>query len=68
MIGDPLRPAVVLTGYRAAEDGSGNAMRFHGRQLYVQVDTCPSCHEELSESGRDRWSHCPFCGREIRWK
>lgn len=67
MIGDPMAPAMVIMDYRAAEDSDGNVLRFRGQQLYLHVSTCPSCHEELSESGRDLWSYCPLCGRRIKW-
>lgn len=63
-----MRPAFVGKTYRVAKDSDGFALAYCGRPLYIQVYACPSCHEELSESGRDRWNHCPFCGREIKWK
>ena len=67
MIADQMAPAMVETDYRAASDSDGNELHFHGRRLYVHASICPSCHEELSESGRELWDYCPFCGRRIKW-
>ena len=67
MIVDPWAPIMVKMKYRVARDTDGNEMCLHDQQLYVHVSICPSCHEELSESGRDLWGYCPFCGRRIKW-
>lgn len=67
MIVDPLTPITIKMGYRVAEDSDGNELYFHGQKLYVHVSTCPSCDKVLSESGKDLWNYCPFCGHSIKW-
>ena len=67
MIADPMAPTMVEMSYRAAEDEDGKELYFYGRRLYMRVSVCSSCHEKLSESGRELWDYCPFCGRRIRW-
>lgn len=67
MIADSMSPAMVEMEYRVASDSDDNELRFRGRKLYMRVSTCPSCHNELCESGRDLWNYCSFCWRRIKW-